>query len=297
MAIDVWCECGRRGQARDEFAGRRAQCPSCGRTLQIPDRPAEPKADAGAAVGPATADVSRQPQPVPVTEYLEPPAAPVAQPEKPPYLRLMFEALLAPQSIQWMLDSGWRAGGLGPPHLADDLGVFENPYVLAAALGAGTVAVLAAGWWVTLRTRFRVAGQALTFLGCVVASLNLWFYQTQGLLTVDRGLWAGGLVCCLLYAATVYVLRDPLFMYAVEAGLTLTVGLLMTEVCRGIARRSVCLRLPGPDGHGARLHPCGAGILAGGRHVRPQAVRDAPVLVRPRANGGLPADPPGNAGH
>ena len=63
-----------------------------------------------------------------------------------------------------------------------------------------------------------------------MAPLNLWFYQYLGLLTVERGLWFGGLVCCLLYVATVYVLRDPLFMYAVEAGITLTVGLLLAEL-------------------------------------------------------------------
>jgi len=45
--------------------------------------------------------------------------------------------------------------------------------------------------------------QALTFLGCVVAPLNLWFYHAQNLITVQGHLWVGGVVCCLLYAATV----------------------------------------------------------------------------------------------
>ena len=45
-----------------------------------------------------------------------------------------------------------------------------------------------------------------------------------------NNLWLGGLVCCLLYIATVYVLRDPLFMYAVEAGLTLTAALFLAEL-------------------------------------------------------------------
>ena len=98
------------------------------------------------------------------------------------------------------------------------------------ALAIGTLAILAGGWWLVLKTRFRTAGQALAFLGCVVAPLNLWFYDAQNLITLDHNLWMGGVVCCLLYIATVYVLRDPLFMYAVEAGVTLTALLLLANL-------------------------------------------------------------------
>ena len=110
------------------------------------------------------------------------------------------------------------------------LGVFKNPHVLAAALGIGTLAIVGSGWFVTLRTRFRVAGQVLTFLGCVVAPLNLWFYHAQNLVTVDGHLWVGGVVCCVLYAATVVILRDAVFMYAFEAGVTLTTLLLLGDL-------------------------------------------------------------------
>ena len=96
-------------------------------------------------------------------------------------------------------------------------------------MGICSLAILAAGWWVSLKTRFRIAGQALTFLGCIVAPLNLWFYAHVDLVSLDDLLWIGGLVCCLLYAATVYVLRDALFIYAVEAGATLTLTLLLAE--------------------------------------------------------------------
>jgi hypothetical protein len=109
-------------------------------------------------------------------------------------------------------------------------GVFQNPAILAVALGIGTLAIAAAGWWVVLTTRFRIAGQALTFLACVVAPLNLWFYHAQDLIALEDHLWLGGVVCCLLYVATVYVLRDPLFLYAVEAGLTLTAALFLAEL-------------------------------------------------------------------
>ena len=110
------------------------------------------------------------------------------------------------------------------------LEIFKDPRMTAVALGIASLAVLGGGWVVSLKTRFQVAGPRLTFLGCVVAPLNLWFYHTQGLVTLDAGLWIGGLVCVGLYAATVFVLRDPLFLYAVEAGVTLTVLLLLGDV-------------------------------------------------------------------
>ncbi len=141
--------------------------------------------------------------------------------------RQMFEALIDPRSIQWMLMIGGGLCVLGLVVWLISLGVFKDPHVLAIALGVGTLAILGAGWFFTLRTRFRIAGQALTFLGCVVAPLNLWFYHAQNLVTVDGHLWVGGVVCCLLYAATVVVLRDPAFMYAFEAGVTLTTLLLL----------------------------------------------------------------------
>ena len=31
-------------------------------------------------------------------------------------------------------------------------GVFQNPAILAAALGSGTLAIVGAGWWVALMT-------------------------------------------------------------------------------------------------------------------------------------------------
>ncbi|HBO42421.1 MAG TPA: hypothetical protein DD670_00470 [Planctomycetaceae bacterium] len=142
----------------------------------------------------------------------------------------MFEAMLDPRSIQWMLILGGGLVVLGLIVWLASLGIFESKVVMAAALAAATLAVLAAGWFVVLKTRFRIAGQALTFLGCVIAPLNLWFLHAQDLVTLDNHLWIGGVVCCLLYIVTVYVLRDPLFMYAVEAGVTLTVMLFLAEL-------------------------------------------------------------------
>jgi hypothetical protein len=38
MAIRFSCECGKRFTAKDEYAGRRSRCPSCGRDVVIPSR-------------------------------------------------------------------------------------------------------------------------------------------------------------------------------------------------------------------------------------------------------------------
>src|SRR5690606_8012166 len=97
-----------------------------------------------------------------------PTVAPPAEP-KPPVLRRMFEALLDPRSIQWLLILGGALAVLGLIIWLVSLRIFDNPVVTAVALGLGTLAILAAGWWVTLKTKYRTAGLALTFLGCVVA--------------------------------------------------------------------------------------------------------------------------------
>ena len=227
MAIYVQCSCGRRLKARDEFAGQRAECIYCGQTVTIPDRPA---AAAPAAAPAQQAAPSPDQEAEEITEFLDPPSTPVADSGRSLSLRPMFDALLDPRSIHWMLILGGGLAVLGLIVWLTSLGIFENKVILAIALGIGTLVILGSGWYVRLKTRFRVAGQALTFLGCVVAPLNLWFYHAQDLVTLDQNLWLGGVVCSLLYAATVYVLRDELFMYAVEAGVTLTVGLFLAEM-------------------------------------------------------------------
>ena len=240
MPIVAKCTCGRVLKARDEFAGSRAECPTCGAIVQIPSASGETYSldpdDFGAAA-----------PPMPVHEFLDPPRA--AKPQANggagvgvgnaggsaavadvPVMRRMFEALLDPRSIQWLLMIGGALCVLGVIVWLVSIGVFADKRVMAALLGAGTLAILGAGWFTALKTRYRVAGQALTFLGCVVAPLNLWFWHAQDLLTVDGHLWVGGVVCCLLYAATVYVLRDGLFMFAFEAGVTLTALLLLADL-------------------------------------------------------------------
>ncbi len=59
MPISVTCTCGRQLQAKDEFAGRRTQCPDCGRELVIPGPSVEgPFFEPGPEKGPLGAQPS-----------------------------------------------------------------------------------------------------------------------------------------------------------------------------------------------------------------------------------------------
>ncbi len=237
MVIKFACtSCKRSMQAAERFAGKRGECPFCGCVVEVPQIAAGPIA--AELTEPASDGVRAS-----IQHFFEPPSQMPAEERSSTskLLRLMFESLLDPRSIQWMFTLGGGLSVLGLIVWLTSIGVFENKLVLAAALGVGTLVLLGGGWWVSLRTRYRVAGQALTFLGCVVAPLNLWYYAHFDLVSVEDHLWVGGLVCCLLYAATVYVLRDPLFVYAVEAGATLTLTLLLAEF--GMARDTSFLAL------------------------------------------------------
>ena len=71
--------------------------------------------------------------------------------------RRMFESLLDPRSIQWILTIGGGLSVLGLIVWLVSLGFFQNPRVLAVALGLGTLALLGAGWLLVLWTRYRRA--------------------------------------------------------------------------------------------------------------------------------------------
>ncbi len=216
MPKTVCCDCGEVWNIEDSDTGATVPCPGCGG--EVP-------------VDPPSADIPE--------DCFQSEAANSAEPAVPLWLRL----LLDPQTIQRLVFGGGGLAVLGLIAWLVSLGVFDDPLTLAVALGAGTAVLLASGWGVTLRTSHRLAGQALTFLACVVAPLNLWFYDAQGLVTMDGQLWVGALVCSLAYLATVYVLRDPVFLYAVEAGITLTVLLLLGNLQRVTDSPSVCTAL------------------------------------------------------
>ena len=106
------------------------------------------------------------------------------------------------------------------------LGIFDNPLIVAVALGVGNAVVLAGGWAIIRFSRYQTAGRAITLLACLVMPLNLWFYHAQKLVTLGGQLWVAALVCCVLYLASALVLRDHVFVYVLGGGMAMT-GLLM----------------------------------------------------------------------
>jgi hypothetical protein len=221
MSAEVRCSCGALLRAPAGFQSGRAVCPVCQNTVVFGGPPPRPR------------PVDPRDIPMPVVEFLDPPPPPV-QPATPPapvipWPQRMMAALLDPRSIQWMMMLGGGLMVLGLIIWLVSQGIFENIWVVAAALTIGSLLVHSAGCFLVLKTRFKMAGQALSFLGCILIPLNLWFYHSHGLMTLEGNLWLGGVVCCAIYVATVLLLRDPLFMYAVEGGITLTVVLLLAN--------------------------------------------------------------------
>lgn len=163
-------------------------------------------------------EVPRQATPRPSRRPMAIPAAP---------RRSLFEILLDPRTIQWLLGSGGALLVLGLLIWLGAIGLFKEPVFVAVLLGIGTAALLAGGWAVSLLSRYQLAGRALTLLACLVMPFNLWFYDSQGLITLSEGhLWVAALVCCVLYAASARALRDPTFVYVFVLGVAGT-GLLI----------------------------------------------------------------------
>ena len=203
-----------------------------------PASAATPSASANPPVGhqaSGTAPVAEEPidativdDSLPIQEFFESPV----KPESRDWAKRMLVALLDPHAILWFLTFGGGLSVLGLVIWLTSLGVFKNPWVVAGCLGAGCVAALAGGCWLASKTRFVTAGKALSFLSCVVLPLNLWYYENQGMMAMEGNLWVAAFVICWLYIGTVYLLRDALFLYAVEAGVTLTTLLMMASLGR-----------------------------------------------------------------
>jgi hypothetical protein len=142
----------------------------------------------------------------------------------------LLERLLSPQGIQALLGTGGALFVGGLITWLATLGIFDHPLVLASALGGANLAMLFLGFGLVLRTRYQLAGQALSLLACLVMPLHLWFYQAQSLLTFDNHLWAAALVISLLYALTARVLRNPWFVPIFLGGIALTTLLILADL-------------------------------------------------------------------
>jgi hypothetical protein len=157
-----------------------------------------------------------------------------AKPGEKPRLERWLEALLDPKTIHYLLGLGGGLCVLGVVVWLASLGVFKDALTLGVSLIAGNSVVLAAGLLLAIRTGYRTAGNAVAFLACVLAPLNLWFLHAQNLITVADHLWIGGVVCSLVFAAVVKLLREPMHVYAVQIGATLSVLLLLADVNRAL---------------------------------------------------------------
>lgn len=142
----------------------------------------------------------------------------------------ILERLLSPRGIHALLGSGGGLFVIGLVTWLATLGIFDHPLVLASALGGANLALLVAGFWLVLSTRFQLAGLALTLLACLLMPLHLWFYHAQKLLTFDNHLWAAALVISLLYALTARILRNVWFVPIFLGGIALTVLLILADV-------------------------------------------------------------------
>jgi hypothetical protein len=143
-----------------------------------------------------------------------------------------MEILLDPRSIQWLLASGGLLLVLGLVIWLAAAGLFENKVFVASLLGVANAAVLVGGWAMIRFSRYQMAGRALTLLACLAMPLNLWFYDAQNLIPLrveGSHLWMAALVCCVLYAVSARLLRDPMFVYVFVAGVTMTGLLLLAD--------------------------------------------------------------------
>ncbi len=142
-----------------------------------------------------------------------------------------IEVLVDPRTLQGLMLCGGGLLVLGLVTWLWAIGVFANKLVVASCLGVANAALLAVGLAGARYSRYQTASRAVTMLACLVMPLNLWFYDAQGLITLDQGghLWVPALVCCALYVLVARVLADPLFVNAIVGGVTMTGLLLLAD--------------------------------------------------------------------
>jgi hypothetical protein len=194
---------------------------------------AEPPAPPPAAVPVPVAQVTLPPPRAPRKRPSERPATvqPIEPAAPPAPRRSVIDILLDPRTIQWLLASGGALLVLGLVIWLAAEGLFENKLFVAVLLGVGNAALLGGGWALIHFTRYQIAGRAVTLLACLLMPLNLWFYDAQGLMPLKEGghLWIPALVICALYAVSARLLKDPVFVPVLVAGVTMTGLLLLAD--------------------------------------------------------------------
>lgn len=139
----------------------------------------------------------------------------------------LVERLLSPQSLQIMMGAGGGVLVIGLVIWLWSIGLFDNPLIAAATMATGNLGMLGLGIWLLTKSHFKLAGRGIALLSSLMLPLNLWFYDVQGLISLDEGghLWIPALAICGIFAATARVTRDPMFAFTLVGGVVLT-GLL-----------------------------------------------------------------------
>lgn len=158
---------------------------------------------------------------VPTLELAEPPP-------KPPRRNIM-EMLLDPRSIQWLMGIGGALMVVGLVILLY-LNNWFTPIRMAIGMGIVNVVVMVSGWLTIQKSRYHTVGKGLTLLACLVMPLNLWFYHTHNLVTLDGHLWVVAVIISAFYAASAWTLKDELFVYVFAAGVAMTGMLLLADM-------------------------------------------------------------------
>ena len=148
---------------------------------------------------------------------------PELMPSKP-----LFERLLSPQSLGWMMSIGGGLLVLGFAIWLWSIGVFENPLILAVSVGALNLSLLGLGIWLLQNTRHKIAGKGITLLSSLALPLNLWLYDSQSLITIGEGkLWMPAFLISIIYAAIARITKDSNFVYTLVGGFVMTGVLFM----------------------------------------------------------------------
>ena len=131
--------------------------------------------------------------------------------------------LLSKQSLDLLMLVGGGLLVVGFAIWLWTLGVFENPLLLAGAIGFVNLGALATGGWLFLSSQQKAAGRAILLLASLVLPLNLWLYESQGLIPLESGhLWIPAMLITLFYAGITRATRDPFFVYTFVGGIVLT---------------------------------------------------------------------------
>ncbi|MEM7785141.1 MAG: hypothetical protein AAF623_17465 [Planctomycetota bacterium] len=139
----------------------------------------------------------------------------------------LLERLLTPQNLNLMMGSGAMMLVIGFVVWLWSVGIFDNPLIAAMSLGVGNLTLLGFSVWLYQATRFKLAGNGMLLLSSILLPLNLWFYDSQGLLELNQGdpLWIPALACCAIFAFVGRLTRNPQFAYSLVGGVILS-GLL-----------------------------------------------------------------------